>query len=235
MLLSLSKSLGASSSEYQFVDELLAMMNLDHEEKKLTLEYSHGMKKKLSFAASLIHNPRVLFLDEPTASLDPASTAAIEGIVKAANRRGTKIVFVNPDAKLVEDIQVPGFEIERSVAQVPPGGEIGEFRVRVVSEEDVVMRQVLALRRGRETVHPRREGPRQLDGLRGHAGQRPAHGSGGQRARIPRVEYGIGQERLAASESDPGDLAVAGGDLLHMGAVTDVDAMAVRECGHRSG
>src|SRR3984885_3452154 len=46
-------------------DELLAMMDLAHEEKKLTLEFSHGMKKKLALAAALIPNPDLLFLDEP--------------------------------------------------------------------------------------------------------------------------------------------------------------------------
>jgi hypothetical protein len=46
--------------------ELLVMMSLDNEEKKLALEYSHGMKKKLALAAALIPNPDVLFLDERT-------------------------------------------------------------------------------------------------------------------------------------------------------------------------
>ena len=41
-------------------EELLAMMDLAHEEKKLTLEFSHGMKKKLSLAAALIPNPDLL-------------------------------------------------------------------------------------------------------------------------------------------------------------------------------
>jgi len=44
--------------------ELLAMMDLAHEEKKLTLEFSHGMKKKLALAAALIPNPELLFLDD---------------------------------------------------------------------------------------------------------------------------------------------------------------------------
>src|SRR5262245_1608145 len=46
-------------------DELLSLLGLEDEEKKLTLEYSHGMKKKLAMAASLLPNPDLLFLDEP--------------------------------------------------------------------------------------------------------------------------------------------------------------------------
>src|SRR2546421_8537436 len=47
------------------IDELLALLDLQGEEKKLTLEYSHGMKKKLALAAALLPNPDLLFLDEP--------------------------------------------------------------------------------------------------------------------------------------------------------------------------
>ena len=46
-------------------EELLQMMELAQEEKKLTVEFSHGMKKKLALAAALIPNPDLLFLDEP--------------------------------------------------------------------------------------------------------------------------------------------------------------------------
>jgi len=45
--------------------ELLAIMELEQEEKKLTFEYSHGMKKKLALAGALIPGPDILFLDEP--------------------------------------------------------------------------------------------------------------------------------------------------------------------------
>jgi len=46
-------------------NELLELLGLEGEEKKLTLEYSHGMKKKLALAAALLPNPDLLFLDEP--------------------------------------------------------------------------------------------------------------------------------------------------------------------------
>jgi len=58
---------------------------------------SGGEQQRLSLARALALNPRVLFLDEPTASLDPASTAAIEAVVLKARERGTKILFITHD------------------------------------------------------------------------------------------------------------------------------------------
>src|SRR5256885_7581907 len=51
-------------------EELLALLGLAGEHTKLTLEYSHGMKKKLALAAALLPNPDLLFLDEPFQGAD---------------------------------------------------------------------------------------------------------------------------------------------------------------------
>jgi ABC-2 type transport system ATP-binding protein len=47
------------------IDELLSILGLAGDERKLTLEYSHGMKKKLALASALLPNPDLLFLDAP--------------------------------------------------------------------------------------------------------------------------------------------------------------------------
>jgi tungstate transport system ATP-binding protein len=69
---------------------------------------SGGEQQRLALARALALDPRVLFMDEPTASLDPASTAAIEAIVKRIHDRGTKIVFVTHDLgqarRLADDV-----------------------------------------------------------------------------------------------------------------------------------
>ncbi|WP_169545165.1 ATP-binding cassette domain-containing protein [Sneathiella aquimaris] len=58
---------------------------------------SGGEKQKLAAARALITRPSLLFLDEPTANLDGASTLAIEGLVQGAMEEGTKIVMATHD------------------------------------------------------------------------------------------------------------------------------------------
>jgi tungstate transport system ATP-binding protein len=58
---------------------------------------SGGEQQRLSMARALSLEPDVLFLDEPTTNLDPASTLAIERLIQQAHERGTKIVLVTHD------------------------------------------------------------------------------------------------------------------------------------------
>ena len=69
---------------------------------------SGGEQQRLAMARALALDPQVLFMDEPTASLDPASTAAIEAIVTRVHERGTKIIFITHDLgqarRLADDV-----------------------------------------------------------------------------------------------------------------------------------
>ncbi len=55
--------------------------------------YSHGMKQKISLIAALIHDPKVLILDEPFVGLDPVSTHYLKEEMKAMAKSGTTIIF----------------------------------------------------------------------------------------------------------------------------------------------
>ncbi|MBY0515095.1 MAG: ABC transporter ATP-binding protein [Gemmataceae bacterium] len=70
--------------------ELLELLGLAGEEKKLTLEYSHGMKKKLALAAALLPNPEMLFVDEPFEGVDARTSWASSRL--AVSRSGTASV-----------------------------------------------------------------------------------------------------------------------------------------------
>src|SRR5688500_20046579 len=58
--------------------ELLELMDLQEDPKKLIVEYSHGMKKKLSLACALIHRPELLFLDEPLEGVDAIASRTLK-------------------------------------------------------------------------------------------------------------------------------------------------------------
>jgi len=70
---------------------LLQQFNLTEAGKKPYKSYSKGMKRKLTIAAGIIHQPRVLFLDEPTTGIDVASARQIRSLIKSLNETGTTI------------------------------------------------------------------------------------------------------------------------------------------------
>ncbi|SRR6185437_3693866 len=77
--------------------ELLADVGLEGLERRPARRLSGGEQQRLALARALARDPAVLFLDEPTASLDPAATKAIEDIVRAITARGVKVVMSTHD------------------------------------------------------------------------------------------------------------------------------------------
>lgn len=79
------------------IAELLSMVGLRGLGHRPARRLSGGEQQRLALARALARNPGVLFLDEPTASLDPAASKAIEDIVGATNARGVKVVMATHD------------------------------------------------------------------------------------------------------------------------------------------
>jgi len=77
--------------------ELLALVGLEHAATRPARRLSGGEQQRLALARALARDPAILFLDEPTASLDPASTKAIEDMIRAVSRRGIKVVMSTHD------------------------------------------------------------------------------------------------------------------------------------------
>ncbi|NLY37914.1 MAG: ATP-binding cassette domain-containing protein [Firmicutes bacterium] len=71
--------------------ELLTRFGLDDAGKRPFKAYSKGMKRKLTIAAGIIHEPEILFLDEPTTGIDVKSARQIRELLKALNEQGTTI------------------------------------------------------------------------------------------------------------------------------------------------
>ncbi len=77
--------------------ELLALVGLADLAERPARKLSGGEQQRLALARALAKSPAVLFLDEPTASLDPAATKAIEDVVRAVAARGIKVVMSTHD------------------------------------------------------------------------------------------------------------------------------------------
>jgi ABC-2 type transport system ATP-binding protein len=76
------------------VDSLLAEFELAEQADEKVGGYSKGMKQRLALARALLHKPEVLFLDEPTAALDPVATRHVHTLVEALARREGCTVFI---------------------------------------------------------------------------------------------------------------------------------------------
>jgi ABC-2 type transport system ATP-binding protein len=72
-------------------EELLELVELEEAADRLIKGYSGGMKRRLDLASALVHEPEVLFLDEPTTGLDPASRLTVWEEMRRINERGTTV------------------------------------------------------------------------------------------------------------------------------------------------
>ncbi len=85
-------------------EELLSLLKLEDVTKKLVLEYSHGMKKKLALAGALLPNPDLLFLDEPFEGVDAVTSRTIRDLLATFVARGSTVFVTSHVLEIVERI-----------------------------------------------------------------------------------------------------------------------------------
>ena len=76
------------------IKDLLELFDLDNRKTDLIGKYSKGMKQKVNICAALIHDPKILFLDEPTSNLDPASAKIVKNLIKKLAKDAKKTIFI---------------------------------------------------------------------------------------------------------------------------------------------
>jgi len=84
--------------------ELINLVGLSGKENIKTGEFSKGMKHRLTFARSMINNPSMWFLDEPTTGLDPAIAADIKDIIKERNNKGVTVFLTTHNMFIADEL-----------------------------------------------------------------------------------------------------------------------------------
>jgi ABC-2 type transport system ATP-binding protein len=85
-------------------EQLLDVLDLAEDAKRLVADYSTGMRKKVALGCALIHNPSVLFLDEPLEGVDPVSADVIRKLLTRYVSSGSTVLFSSHVMELVEQI-----------------------------------------------------------------------------------------------------------------------------------
>ena len=86
----------------QRTSSLLELLDLTEDANTLVADYSYGMSKKAAIACALLHNPRVLFLDEPFAGIDPVARQVLESTLRRYTGGGGTVVFSDHTMDVVE-------------------------------------------------------------------------------------------------------------------------------------
>ena len=187
-------------------DELLATFDLSDAGGRPARTYSGGMRRRLDLAASLVGRPAVLFLDEPTTGLDPASRIALWEVVDSLRREGTTILLTT---QYLEEAD----RLSDRIAVIDGGRVIAEGTSTELKDrlgEDVVDLRV---------ADPSRTGEA-LDLLRDLAATAPRADESAGRISLP-VHHGAGMLAEVVRRIDGAGLEVA--ELsLHRPSLDDV-------------
>jgi len=85
------------------IDRLVEVFDMKDFVRELTESYSHGMKQRLVLAATLLHRPKVIVVDEPLVGLDPHTTRLVKGIFREQAHAGTSIFMSTHVLSVAED------------------------------------------------------------------------------------------------------------------------------------
>ena len=120
------------------IDQLLRVLNLEAGRRTFAGRCSHGMRKKTSFAMALLHNPRVLLLDEPFEAVDPVSARMMfELLQDAAHDRGLTVFMTSHMLSIVERLAdrfalIREGQLIHQAASDLPAGELEELYFELV-------------------------------------------------------------------------------------------------------
>jgi len=86
------------------LDELFSLFSLQEQRDALVRELSHGMRQRLIYAVTFLHDPRILFIDEPLIGLDPYTIRLIKNLLREKVRNGMTVFLTTHILALAEDV-----------------------------------------------------------------------------------------------------------------------------------
>jgi fluoroquinolone transport system ATP-binding protein len=120
---------------------LLNLVGLDNDGGMLVSQYSKGMKNRLSVARSLMNKPELIFMDEPTAGLDPVNARRIKELIKSQKQAGKTVFLTTHDMTVADELcDRIAFIVDGKIELIDTPRELklqnGERRVRVEYQTD---------------------------------------------------------------------------------------------------
>jgi ABC-2 type transport system ATP-binding protein len=130
---------------------LLALVELEDAADRRIKGYSGGMRRRLDLASALVHEPDVLFLDEPTTGLDPASRLTVWDEVRRINARGTTVFLTTQYLEEADQLcdRLAIIDEGRIVREGTPGRLKAELRERQGLDSDPTLDDVFLDATGR--------------------------------------------------------------------------------------
>ncbi len=86
------------------IDEVVDLLKIEEWLNRRTEEYSQGMKQRIVIASALLHEPKLLVVDEPMVGLDPQSAAIVKNVFRQKSAAGTTILMSTHSLNVAEDI-----------------------------------------------------------------------------------------------------------------------------------
>jgi ABC-2 type transport system ATP-binding protein len=125
-----------SEEQWSLVEEYLALLRLEEKAHHLLETYSHGQRKKLQIIAALLHQPRLLLLDEPLSGLDPEITILVKRLLRRLRERAVGVLVSTHDLLMAQDLcdEVILLHRGRVVAQGAPRSLLEHYAVANLEE-----------------------------------------------------------------------------------------------------
>ncbi|MFX1365461.1 MAG: ABC transporter ATP-binding protein [Promethearchaeota archaeon] len=141
---------GMSKKDYkERTDDLLGKMNLLDRSNDLVKNYSGGMKRRVNVLMAVIHEPELLFFDEPTAGLDPQSRRVVWDFIRDFQEKESTIILTTHSMEEADDLSDELIIIDygKIIAQGTPNelkgklgeGDILEFKIKDINQRDEII------------------------------------------------------------------------------------------------